>query len=303
MKHIRLCSSILAFLTLFSWPLAGQVSTGTQPMGSFSSGPDIINLGNLNVHFDFPVFAKPGRGMPFTYILSFDSSVWSPVTVSGVTSWQPAPNWNWRGVTEVATGYVSYTQKPLSCPIGDPPRFFNVPFRFNYKYHDQFGVVHSFANTYGGCPGDAVDNVSSSTDTSGLILDTTTGVSPIITTRDGVTFQPPQNAGTGGGTRTDRNGNQISTAAGNSFTDTLGMTALTVSGGAPNPQVFTYTTTTGTAASVTINYAPYMVQTNFVAAGPTNFRQPAHLSLAASSIQTGALFRSPMSPRRGTGRP
>lgn len=301
MKCLRLCWVILGALVLLSCPVAGQVSTGAQPLGSFSSGPDIINLGNLNMHFDFPVFAKPGRGMPFTYTLSFDSSVWSPVTVSGVRSWQPAPNWNWRGVTEVATGYVSYTQKSLSCPIGDPPRFFNLPFRFNYQYHDQFGVVHSFANTYGGCPGDAVDNVSSSTDTSGLTLDTTTGVSPIITTRDGATFQPPQNAGTGGGITTDRNGNQISTAAGNSFTDTLGMTALTVSGGAPNPQVFTYTTTTGTAASVTINYASYTVQTNFGCSGTNEFPATAASLVSSVVYPDGSTFSFTYEPTPGNG--
>jgi RHS repeat-associated protein len=270
-------------------------------MGSFSSGPDIINLGNLNMHFTFPVFAKPGRGMPFTYTLSFDSSVWSPVTVSGVKSWQPAANWNWRGVTEVATGYISRSKLIYRCPIGDfiPPRYANFPYWYNFQYHDQFGVVHSFANTKGGCAGDFEDNVSSSIDSSGLTLDTT-GIAK-ITTRDGATFIPPLDSAVGAGTRTDRNGNQISTAAGNSFIDTLGMTALTVSGGAPNPQVFTYTTTTGTAASVTINYASYLVQTNFGCSGINEF--PA---TAASLVQNvvypdGSTFTFNYEPTPGFG--
>jgi RHS repeat-associated protein len=298
-KYFRLCWFILGALVLSSCPVASQVSTGAQPMGSFSSGPDVINLGNLNMHFDLPVFVKPGRGMPFTYTLSFDSSVWSPVTVSGVKSWQPAANWNWRGVTEVATGYVSYSQKTLRCPVGN--RFVSVPYRFNYQYHDQFGVVHSFANTFGACAGDIADNITTSTDTSGLTLDTTTAVAPIITTRDGATFQPPQNGGTGSGTRTDRNGNQISTATGNSFTDTLGMTALTVSGGAPNPQIFTYTTTTGTAASVTINYAPYTVQTNFGCTGINEF--PATGASLVSSVvyPDGSTFSFTYEPTPGNG--
>jgi hypothetical protein len=174
----------------------------------------VINLGNLNMHFDLPVFAKPGRGMPFTYTLSFDSSVWSPVTVSGVKSWQPAANWNWRGVTEVAMGYITYTQITVQCPLGDfiPPRYVNYPYRSNYQYHDQFGVLHSFGNTALGCSADWDSNINASTDSSGLTLDTTVPGAPKITTRDGATFQPPQGSGTGGGTRTDRNGNQISTA-------------------------------------------------------------------------------------------
>jgi hypothetical protein len=96
------------------------------------------------MHFDFPVFAKPGRGLPFTYVLSFDSSVWSPVTVNGAKSWQPAPNWNWRAITEAATGYLSRDRATVRCQIPDsfPPRFFNTAVFSNFKYHDAFGVIH-----------------------------------------------------------------------------------------------------------------------------------------------------------------
>ncbi|MGZ7101226.1 MAG: RHS repeat domain-containing protein [Candidatus Angelobacter sp.] len=301
MKYLRLCWFILGALVLSSCPVAGQVSTGAQPMGSFSSGPDVINLGNLNMHFDFPVFAKPGRGMPFTYTLSFDSSVWSPVTVSGVKSWQPAANWNWRGVTEVATGYISRMRTTVQCQLPDffPPRYVNDPYWYNFQYHDQFGVVHSFDNTVGGCPGDFTDNVSSSTDSSGLTLDTTS--TPKIIARDGTTFTPPLDGGVGAGTRTDRNGNQISTATGNSFTDTLGITALTVSGGAPSPQIFTYTTTTGTAASVTINYASYTVQTNFGCSGTNEFPATAASLVSSVVYPDGSTFSFTYEPTPGNG--
>jgi RHS repeat-associated protein len=302
MRYFRYCLLVFGALVLCSLPVAGQVSTGAQPMGSFSSGPDVTNLGNLNMHFDFPVFAKPGRGMPFTYTLSFDSSVWSPVTVSGVKSWQPAANWNWRAVTEVATGYISRTRTTIRCQIPDsfPPRYVNDPYWYNFQYHDQFGVVHSFDNTMGGCPGDIIDNSSRTTDSSGLTLDTST-IPAKITARDGTTFNPPLDSGVGAATRTDRNGNQISTANGNSFIDTLGMTALTVSGGAPNPQVFTYTTTTGTAASVTVNYAPYTVQTNFGCAGINEF--PATSASLVSSVvyPDGSTFTFNYEPTPGLG--
>lgn len=80
-------------IALTSLTAMGQVATGLPPFGSFSSGPDIINLGNLNVHYTVPVFSKPGRGIPFNYALTFDSSVWSPV--SG--TWAPVANWGWSG--------------------------------------------------------------------------------------------------------------------------------------------------------------------------------------------------------------
>src|SRR5437016_4144659 len=62
-----------------------QVDTGTPPYQSFGGGPDVINLGNLNVHYSIPVFSRAGRGTPFSYALAYDSSVWVPGSV-----WTPA---------------------------------------------------------------------------------------------------------------------------------------------------------------------------------------------------------------------
>ena len=65
-----------------------QVATGSYPYGSFENlGPDTVNLGNLNVHLGIPVLHKAGRGIPFNYDLSFDNSVWYPVTSNGTTFW------------------------------------------------------------------------------------------------------------------------------------------------------------------------------------------------------------------------
>jgi hypothetical protein len=75
--------SSLAALTISG---SAQVSTGTPPFGSFGGGPfDTVNLGNLNVHFAIPVVAQ-GWGMPFTYDLNYDSSIWTAVTSSGVAT-------------------------------------------------------------------------------------------------------------------------------------------------------------------------------------------------------------------------
>src|SRR5947209_14105432 len=107
-----------AFVLLcISTSAIAQVSTGTPPLGSFSSGTDVINLGNLNVHFAVPVISKPGRGTPFDYILSFDSSVWTPVSSNGTRSWQATANWGWRAVTEAATGYISRQRNTVQCLV------------------------------------------------------------------------------------------------------------------------------------------------------------------------------------------
>ena len=107
---MRLIFTYVTFVAaLFLGSIASaQVSTGTPPFSSIGGGPfDTVNLGNLNVHFAIPVLHKAGRGMPFTYDVSYDSSIWTPVTSSGNTQWQPATNWGWRGVTEGKTGYIS----------------------------------------------------------------------------------------------------------------------------------------------------------------------------------------------------
>ena len=281
--RIRLYSWIV-FALLCTAAALGQVSTGTTPLGSFSSGPDAINLGNLNAHFTIPVISKPGRGTPFDYILSLDSSVWTPVLSGGTRSWQPTTNWGWRAITEAATGYISRQQATVQCPIEGsmPPRTFNATQYYNFQYHDAFGVTHAgFTNISGGCPGDLDPSDSVSTDSSGLTLHTTGPAT--ITTPSGNTFKPPLNAGTGTATVTDHNGNQITTTTGSTFTDTLGMTALSVSGGAPSPLVLTYTTSSGTQASVTVNYSTYTVQTSFGCSGVSEYG-PTSTSLASSVV-------------------
>ncbi|HXM23564.1 MAG TPA: hypothetical protein VN948_20070 [Terriglobales bacterium] len=93
--------------------LAAQLSfgqgpvTGTPKFNSFGGGPfDIINLGNLNVHFAIPVIHKAGRGLPFNYDISYDSSIWTPGTVNTVLTWQPVGGWGWQSQTDAATGYI-----------------------------------------------------------------------------------------------------------------------------------------------------------------------------------------------------
>ncbi len=95
-----------------------QVETGTPPFESFGGGPfDVINLGNLNVHFGVNIVAKPGRGLPFTYTLAYDSSVFNPAPVNGVQTWLPVTNWGWVGQTQAATGYISYFTAAAKCAV------------------------------------------------------------------------------------------------------------------------------------------------------------------------------------------
>src|SRR5678815_407923 len=101
MRHSVSCSAFVLVLVLTSGVAVAQLATGTPRFGSFGGGPfDTVDLADLNVHFEIPVVSKAGRGMPFTYSLSYDSTVWYPVGVSGNQNWQPVLNWGWRGSTE-----------------------------------------------------------------------------------------------------------------------------------------------------------------------------------------------------------
>ena len=62
---------------------------------------------------------------------------------------------------------------------------------------------------------------------------------------------PSVGQSTGQGTVQDPNGNQISISAAGVITDTLGMTALTVSGTPPSNTTYTYAAPSGANASVT----------------------------------------------------
>jgi hypothetical protein len=79
---MRLLHCFATFVVLLGAAIAsGQVATGMPPFGTLGGGPfDIVNLGNLNVHFAIPVLNKAGRGAPFSYSLGYDSSIWFPVT-------------------------------------------------------------------------------------------------------------------------------------------------------------------------------------------------------------------------------
>ena len=106
----RLLLGLFAAILLSIVPATfAQVSTGMPPFSSVTGGPDLINPGNLNVHWDFPFYHRAGRGLAFSYVMSYDSSIWNPVTVGSTTSWQPVTNFGWRGQSEAMTGYIHFS--------------------------------------------------------------------------------------------------------------------------------------------------------------------------------------------------
>src|ERR1043166_2334152 len=99
---------------------SSQVQTGTPSFGSYSGGPDVINLANLNSHLTVPVRNKPGRETSFYYNLTYDTSVWTHIYVSGSQTWQPAQNWGWLAQTVVTTGKLTAEVQTNTCQQYNP---------------------------------------------------------------------------------------------------------------------------------------------------------------------------------------
>jgi RHS repeat-associated protein len=271
MKRSRLAPALFSAVLILACasPCLGQLATGTPQFGSYSGGPDIINLSNLNSHITVPMINKAGRQMAFTYDLSYDSAVWFPSSSSGTNTWTPIINWGWRGQTEVSTGYITYTLQTTYCGNGGSRGGVTLTYS-NWNYHDTFGVTHPFSGstiTYTGTCGGGTSPLNAlATDGSGYTINAS-GTSATITPRWGGVIAPPVGQTGGAGKATDKNGNQISVSNNGVFTDTLGQTALTVTGFAPNPMTFAYTAPSGSNVSYSVKYTPYTVQTNFGCSG------------------------------------
>lgn len=278
---MRFARAILFCVSLLIPCLGFAQVTGPYAFGPFDNyGFDSVNRGNLDVHFSIPIFSKPGRGgTSFHYALNYDGLVWTPQTSSGAAAWTPAPEWGWTDSTNAEYGYVTYHLALVICGyIGrNPPQPEYQLVENNYVYHDSHGVPHSIPYGYTStCGTQGTDQTSGSyviSDNSGFTAYRNRSAWNIVSS-DGTEMAVPSFSGkvtSGNATVTDTNGNEISVSSSGTFTDTMGKTALTVSGSAPNPVVYTYTDSNGASQQVTVNYGSYTVQTDFGVSGITEY--------------------------------
>ena len=261
-------------------PVAAPPVPGMPPFASFGGGPvDTIDLGNLNVHFDLPVYSRAGRGTPFNYTLKYDTSVWYPGGAPGAVKWQPVSNWGWAGQSSVVFGSLTYLV-PVSgtCTADGKP----YTIYYGWSYQDKFGVSHPLnisglsndpncgTNTQAGV---ATDGSGYSVSITAVPNTVPQAFTSTVSSVAGRQLNPPVNSTAGAATFTDPNGNVISATTGGVFTDTLGTTALTVTGGAPNPLKFGYTppAPAGGTVFVTVTYKNYSVLTNFGCTGISEY--------------------------------
>lgn len=251
----------------------GQVTTGTPPFNSFSSGTDNVNLYNLNVHIDIPVLSKPGRGLNFNFVLTYDSSVWEPIGTPGVNrTWQLYPNGGLHNVFE-GTPYVPLTgHLTFAITIAKTCAGGYYEYRYNaYTYVDPLDTPHPFNGTLtrstgGGCGTTSAGFQNSvALDGSGYILSVPNVTTYYLSDKTGTQICLLSSCAPYG--LTGRNGNQMTGDVSGNFYDTSSTTTPVVS--IPvnqSPVKINYTGPSG-PVSYTVKTTSYTVQTNFGCSG------------------------------------
>lgn len=283
--------------------------TGTPPFGSFSGGPDIVNLGNLNIHYSIPVLSKAGRGLPFVSNLSLESSIWVPVTSNGTRSWTPR-RYFWgafsnRG-TETVFGYFAMVSTIISSCKTEYS---------NFVYYDIYGTGHPFPGStlFEGltCGNTATSITTPASDGSGYTLTITGETIQSLTTADGTPIQVG-GTDTATGQLTDRNGNIVTAGKAakgpggqglvSTIKDSLGDSALVFTDPFTSttvPETYVYTSPSGASATYTVKYTSMTVQTNFQCSGITEFGATAIKLATEIDLPDGSKYTFTYEPTPG----
>ncbi len=295
MKKIAAAVCLTVLLNVFL--LAQAPATGMPPFQSLDHGTlDTVNLGNLNFHFAVPVLHKNGRGIPFDFDLTYDSSIWYPVTSGSTKMWEPVSGWGWQTQTNAVTGYIlppTVTTRSLNCFQNGRNHTSYLTTTTYRGFVDPQGTYHhaggSFYSLYPGCsifmlPPNTFSGAAD--DGSGYTMSVSVGASSgTITSRGGKTETVPVGNTGGAGTVQDSNGNKLTTTNGTTFNDTLdGNTAdpvLTISGNTTSSLVYSYPAPTGLSGTVQLNYSQETVCTHFGVTGISEY-PPTQVYLVSS---------------------
>ena len=111
-----------------SYRVRAGANSCTPPFGSFGAARP-----TQSISATIPVLHKAGRGVPFTFDLSYDSSIWYQGTVNGTTQRVPTANWGWTSLPR-RFGYVSTITKSST---------------ISWKIcNGQFGIITTYTSTY-----------------------------------------------------------------------------------------------------------------------------------------------------------
>jgi RHS repeat-associated protein len=209
--------------------------TGVPAFGSFNRDSiDTINLSNLNIHFEFPIFAKKGRGLDFHANLAHDNMFYQPVQTP-TTTMVFQINWFdtvWQLLGPGADS-LQWSNNTLTSPPNPPCVINGVQVNpvvySNFVYLDATNTPHSFGASSIGYPSACVSPQSVTVrSTDGLY------VLSVAISNQGGNFTTETVTDNNGNIRdfraytlTDPNGNQFSAAPQTPWVDTTGNQVLT----------------------------------------------------------------------------
>lgn len=261
MRRLALAFAILWFSS-YSFAQSGP-APGMPMYGSFDKqGLATVDLQNLNVDALFPISASPGRGLNMNFLLSYNSSFWTPKA----GFWYPVMNqqgtfqWGWNDNSFMGT--LDYKATIHKCTS---TTFYAIYSDFTYT--DPIGTVHPF-NVYvevaGGCGTTSGSKTGYATDGSGYFLDSSW---ESVQSPSGVTISPNvQEKDTNGNYISQKTNSQNSSEA--DFYDTQGNIILKFINTTPNYEWnFDSLTSAGSYNTGSLYFTSYDIQTNFGCSG------------------------------------
>ena len=255
---------------------------------------DRVNEAYNNVFFSIPIVSKPGRGMPFTSSLVYNSSIWT-----GGSAWTPASGWGWAGMSSANAGSLYATWWQGTCTDFLGIQYFWDEWTF-LQYYDPTGGVSTVIfgpRWYGVTVSDYNQSMADCTDPDGWPATATAtlgdgsgytlvfnpgggsyGTLPTLvyapSGTQGLAFPQGTNLyGLSTGVTDTNNNSQHYTVDANgnpTYTDTLGATVLTATSG-PGSNTYTYTAPDGSSQHYTVNYTQKYVRTNFGCSGVSEY--------------------------------
>lgn len=176
-----------------------------------------VNAANLDFHFTVPIVAKPGRGVPFTYALTYNSDTANTIGAVPVIA-------GWMATGTASGGMVNYNTSFRWCTYYNPYNHQGQQIEYvvysGFQYVDVSGTTHFFpsAQTNTGNPCETANPSATAESAHGWKIIVTNDTSAEVIGPNGWQFLGPK------GPTEDTNGNYVTAT-----TDTTGTTMLSAS--------------------------------------------------------------------------
>jgi hypothetical protein len=277
---ILLCLNLLA--VSFA---AGQTDPGTgfPQFNTFNRDViDTINVGNLNIHFQFPVFAKKGKGLDFKVNIIHDNTLYQPQesSIQGVYGWNlnllATFGWLMSFPTSGQFGLTDHASISPPDPVCYNNSGVQIPYTVleNFSYVDPTNTNILFPGLSVGYPAACYSTQSGTVQNmNGYVLSVAINPTTGAFTTQTVTDPSGNVRNLLTNTLTDPNGNQIA-----NWIDSTGATVISETA-VVNSETYYYPSPTGGLnEAVTLTQSNYTLKSNFQCPGTPDLNRGINLT-------------------------